>query len=242
MMHAGLAIARRDLLASFTAPAAWLVLAGWTLVLNLIFAISLYQYAGTAGSDVPLYVTALRFGAFLLVLLAPAVTMGSFASERAQGTMQLLLTVPVRELDLVVGKFLASWLTLVAMVASTLPQPIILAFISDLGRTQLAAGYLGLVLAAAACAGLGVWISLLVDTPIAAYVLTFGLLAVLTLVGLGEGDQLLGPIARAIGWTPRLTPFLRGIVDAGNCCYFLGLAVTGCALAHGVLRAKRIHG
>ena len=241
-MSAGLAIARRDLLASFTAPAAWLVLAGWTLVVNTVFAFSLYRFAGTAGSDAPLYVTALWSGAFLLVLLAPAVTMASFAGERAQGTMQLLLTVPVREIDLVIGKFLAAWLTLVAMIAATLPQPVILAFISELGGPQLAAGYLGLVLAAAACAGIGVWMSLLVDTPIAAYVLTFGILAVLTLVGLGEGDQFLGPVARAIGWTPRLTPFLRGIVEAGNCCYFLGLAVAGCALAHGVLRAKRIHG
>src|SRR4051812_47389373 len=109
--------------------------------------------------------------------------MNSFALERAQGTMQLLLTVPIRERHLVAGKFLAAFLCLAALAVASLAQPIVLAFVSEVPGPQLAAGYLGLLLVAALLAALGVWVSLLVDSPVSAYVITFGAVAVLLIMG-----------------------------------------------------------
>ena len=179
---------------------------------------------------------------FFLSLLAPAVTMTSFAAERVQGTMQLLLTAPIREHQLVLGKFLASFLVLAALVASTLVQPLILLFISEVHPAQLCAGYLGLLLECAFFAALGCWISLLVDSPVAAYVLSFGAICVLMLIGLVGQDGALRPLAEALGLGNRVGPFFHGDVRLGNIVYFLG-GTAGClVLAHGALCARRIHG
>src|SRR5450432_2174440 len=113
-------ICRRDAIAAFTTPLAWLLLASWTMLTNGMFVYTLYSVHGKASSGQPLFVDALELGVFFLSLLAPAVTMTSFAAERVQGTMQLLLTAPIREHQLVLGKFLASFLVLASLVAATL--------------------------------------------------------------------------------------------------------------------------
>jgi ABC-2 type transport system permease protein len=235
-------IARRDVIAAFTTPLAWLVLACWTLLTNGLFLRTLDAVHGTPGADLPLYVEPLDLGVLFLALLAPAITMSSFAQERTQGTMQLLLTVPVREHHLVLGKFLAALVVLVVLLLATLVQPLVLAFISAVEVPHLLAGYLGLLLECMVFAALGVWISLLVDSPIAAYVVTFGAIAVLILVGIPERDAWSHPIGQAIGLGPRLEPFFRGEIRLGNVAYLLALAAGCLVLAHSALLARRIHG
>ncbi len=236
------AVCRRDLLAAFTTPLAWLVLAAWSLLVNLIFFLSLNAVHGTPGAGTPLYVSGLTLGVFFLTLLAPALTMTSFSGERAQGTMQLLMTVPVREHHLILGKFLAVFATLAALIAATLVHPLILSFVSDFRWPQLLAGYAGLLLTCALFAALGVWISLLVDSPVAAYVITFAAIAVLLMVGVLPADSWAGPVGQALGVGVRANAFIRGEVALGNVAYFLAGTAAFLLLAHSALLAKRIHG
>ena len=236
------AICRRDLIAAFTTPLAWLVLACWTLLTNGMFARTLDVVHGTSGAELPLFVDAMHLGVFFLALLAPAITMASFAAERVQGTMQLLLTVPIREHQLVLGKFFASFLVLATLVAATLVQPIILLVISQVSVPHLLAGYLGLLLECVLFAALGVWISLLVDSPIAAYVLTFGAIAVLILVGISLRGGPLQPIGEAIGLGERIAPFMRGEVRLGGVAYFAACTAACLLMAQGALLARRMHG
>jgi ABC-2 type transport system permease protein len=241
-MDATWAICRRDLVAAFASPLMWLVLAAWSALTGAVFWFSIYQIHGTPGSDTPLFAQSLSIGVLFLLLLAPALTMNSFALERTQGTMQLLLTVPIRERHLVVGKFLAAFLCLAALAAATLIQPLILWFISDVPGPQLAAGYLGLLLVSALLAALGVWVSLLVDSPVSAYVITFGVIAVLLIIG-WIGDQ--GPLAalsHGIGLGRRAESFFRGELRLGDAAYFVGGAAAFLVMAHSVLCARRIHG
>ena len=235
-------ICRRDLLQAFTTPLAWLVLACWCLLTNGMFVWGLYQVHGTSGSGSPLFVNALYFGVFFLTLLAPALSMTSFSGERIQGTMQLLLTAPIREWHLVVGKFLGVFGVLLALIAATLVHPLVLTFISSVQVPHLLAGYLGLILVCGFFAALGVWISLLVDTPIAAYVITFAVISVLILLGVIEQAAVFGPIGQAIGLTPRVGPFFRGEVRLGNVMFFVAATTALLVMAHASLSARRIHG
>jgi ABC-2 type transport system permease protein len=241
-MDATWAICRRDLVAAFASPLMWLVLAAWTAVTDAVFWAGLYRVHGTAGADAPLFADALSTGVFFLLLLAPALTMNSFALERAQGTMQLLLTVPIRERHLVVGKFLAAFLALAALALATAVQPLVLVFISEVPPLQLAAGYLGLLLACALLAALGVWVSLLVDSPVSAYVITFGVVAVLMIVGWLGDEGPLGALSRALGLGRRAEGFFRGEVRLGDAAYFVGGAAAFLVMAHSVLRGRRLHG
>lgn len=236
------AICRRDLVAAFTAPMAWLVLACWTMLVNGVFMWTLYQVHNTAGASVPLFSTSFTWGVFFLVLLAPAITMGSFTQERAQGSMQLLLTVPIREWQLVLGKFSASFAVLLSLVVATAVQPITLLFISEVHLPQLVAGYLGLVLACGLFAALGVWISLLVDTAIVAYVITFAVIAILVMLGVLAGPGWHGAIGESMGLTSRSGPFFRGEVRLGGVIWFVSLTAAALVMAHAALTARRIHG
>lgn len=235
-------IARRDVIAAFTTPLAWLVLACWTLITNVRLVLTFQEVHGTSGVEYPLFVGSLFWGLLSLALLAPAITMTSFAQERTQGTMQLLLTVPIREHHLVLGKFCAALVVLLVLLAATLVQPLILFFVSGVELPHLLAGYLGLVLECALLAALGVWISLLVDSPVAAYVLTLGAIVVLFLVGLPERDSWLFPIGQALGLGPRLLPFLGGEVRLGNVAYLLAMTAGFLVMAHSAILARRIHG
>ena len=131
---------------------------------------------------------------------------------------------------------------LLVLLAATLVQPLILMFISSVELPHLLAGYVGLALECALFAALGVWISLLVDSPIAAYVLTFGAIAVLILVGIAERDTWMYPFGQALGLGPRLEPFLRGEVRLGNVAYLLAMTSAFLVMAHSAILARRIHG
>jgi ABC-2 type transport system permease protein len=236
------AICRRDVVAAFSTPLAWLVLACWTFLVNAIFVYTLHVVYQEGSSGQPLFVNSLSLGIFFLTLLAPAITMNSFASERVQGTMQLLLTVPIREHQMLLGKFAAAFLILLSLVAAMLVQPLLLLFISEIHVAHVAAGYLGMVLSCAFFAALGVWISLLVDSPVAAYVLTFGAIMILQLVGIGGDDGPLGPIGRAIGLHQRSSGFFTGQVRLGDALYFICGTSVFLVLAHASLTARRVHG
>ena len=166
----------------FTTPLAWLVLAAWALITNLTFGYT------RCGCTKPVrrirYFISLWAGAGALVFLAPALTMNSFASERVHGTEQLLMTVPITEQQLVLGKFIAVMGMFMSLIVVTLCQPLVLYFVGENGGWQLGSGYLGMILVSGLLASLGIWISLLVDSPVAAYVITFGVIVVLYLVGL----------------------------------------------------------
>jgi ABC-2 type transport system permease protein len=240
-MYAIWAICRRDLRSVFASPLMWLVLATWIMLIDLVFSCNLYLLNGHDDAT-PLFVSSLSSGIFFLILLAPAITMNAFAQERVQGTLQLLLTVPIRDHQLVLGKFLAAFLSLGALVIASLVQPISLYVVSTVPLPQLMAGYLGLLAVCALLAALGVWISLLVESPVSAYVITFGVIALLCIIGMLPHDGPLSVISEQAGLTPRSTPFFFGDIRLGNLAYFLGGAAICLVMAHGSLSARRLHG
>lgn len=244
------AIARRELYGGFTTPMAWLVLAIWTLLLNGYFYFTIASVAesqamGGAPSIVPLYLWTLYLGIYLLVLFAPALTMNSFATERTQGTMQLLLTVPITEWQLVLGKFIGVTAMLLSLIAATIPLPILLLVISDIHLPQVLSGYVGLGLACALLGALGLWISLLVDTNLAAYVITFGAIFVLmatAAMGSFYHDGVLAAVGDFLAVPARTFPFLQGDVRLGNVVYFLAGTGVFLVLAQTTLATRRMHG
>ncbi len=239
-MSAWYHIARRDIRAAAGASLLWLLLAAWLGVIHGSFALTLLEVHGRSGAAAtPLYVDALWWGGLVLALFAPALTMNAWAAERAQGTWQLLMTVAVRERDLVLGKFLAAFGLMLVLLAATVCLPATLAVISEVAIPHALACYLGLILLAAFLAALGTWIGLMVEGPVAAYILTFGVIAVLWLAGIGGSDGPLGPIAAAVGLGGRIGPFLAGRIALADLTWFLAAPAIFLLLAHGAIVAQR---
>ena len=177
-MRAIRAIARRELAAIFGSPIAWvllavyLVLTGWFFYTDVAFFVTFGAQVLATGLWRFVFID-FRLATLLVV---PLVTMRLFAEERKLGTMELLWTLPVRDVQLVLGKFLAAWVFVLVLVAcAILPLAVFRLFHPfDLGPP--AAGVLGLLLLGTAFVACGLAASTLTENQVVAAMLTYGLL------------------------------------------------------------------
>ena len=167
----------------------------------------------------------------LLAVFLPAVTMRLWAEESKQRTLELLLTLPIRPLQAVLGKFLAAYGLFAAFVAGSLPIVAMLAVLGDPDGGRLLAGYLGLALLGALFLAAGMFLSAFSGDQIVAFVLTALLGAFLVLTGLERIVAVLDGLAPALGVgsllyesvavLPRYESFVRGLVDLSAVLYFV---------------------
>ena len=188
-------IAKREYDHYFISPIAYVVAFMMLLTVGVIFAINVYYYIQNAfqnfGGAPDISAVTGAFG-FLLVLTIPALTMRLLADEARMGTLELLLTAPVRDFELVAGKWLGGMLFILSVLAVTLIFPIILNGIvigkftllsplvtPGIDRQLMLSSYLGVILVAAAFLALGVGISAIFTNQIAAFFVTLSVLVLL---------------------------------------------------------------
>lgn len=181
-------IASREYRRFFTSPIAYVVALVTLLTLGIIFGLTILVYSQNVASGgfgapptAPDMTAVTGTFTFLMVLSIPALTMRLISDENRMGTMELLLTAPVRDWELVVGKWLAGFLYMLTLIAVTVIYAFVLnALITPgLDQKQLMAQYLGLILVAGAFLALGVGMSAMFTNQIAAFFATLGLFIVL---------------------------------------------------------------
>ena len=159
----------------------------------------------------------------ILVLLAPALTMRLMAEEQKLGTIELLLTSPVRDWEVVVGKYLASLVFFLATLALSLYYVILLVSFADPDPGPIYAGYLGLVLYGASALAIGLLASTLTSNQIVAAVVAMGILLVLYFAE--AASTTLGSTASSIigevGIKSHFDDFDRGVIDTKHVVYYL---------------------
>jgi ABC-2 type transport system permease protein len=180
---------------------------------------------------------------FLMVLLVPALTMRLWAEERKQGTVEVLLTLPARDHELVVGKFLASWALLGTGLLLTLILPFTVEALGDLDWGPVIGGYFGALLLGAAYLAAGQFVSATTENQILAFILA--LVVCLGLYGLGtEAFAGLFPdrtsaLLRSLGTGSRFQSVARGVIDLRDLVYYLSLTAFFLAACVGALRVRR---
>jgi len=215
-----LAIMTRELYAYFVSPMAYVVMTFFLCIMSLLFA--LYVGSGRAEAQMTdLFHTM----AFLLLMAAPVITMGLIAQERNLGTIEVLLTKPVREIEVALGKYLASFVLVLIMLALTLVYPIIMEKYGDPDWGQILIGYLGIVLAAAAFLAIGLFASSLTSNQIAAAILTVLILLIFWLIGWisYSVSQQLGDLVKHISVYENIQDFEKGIFDTKPLVFFLSV-------------------
>ncbi len=236
-------IASREYKLYFSTPAAYMVAFMILLVLGVIFYanISAAVLQQTAiGVDVIIgpFITLLLFG-------TPAITMRLIAEEQRMGTIELLLTAPVRDYELiVVGKWLGGFLFMITLIAVTWIYPIILNVLVDPGIDQgpLLTGYLGVILISASLVAIGVAVSSFFSNQIAAFFATVGVYLVLWLVSLPS--QSLGAfgsdLIRYLDFSEHFYGTLfRGIIDLQDVVYYLSLTALALFFGSVVVETRR---
>src|SRR5512138_598829 len=229
-------IAKREYDHYFISPIAYVVAFMILITVGILFAINIIVYTQNAfqsfGQAPDITVVTGAFG-FLLVLSIPALTMRLLADEARTGTLELLLTAPIRDYELVIGKWLAGFLFILSVLAVTLVYPIILnSYVSpSIDQQLMVSSYLGVILAAAAFLALGVGISAIFTNQIAAFFATFGLFFILWyMMGIfgnlvqGSGAQVFQYLSINAHFSDTLN---AGVINLSDLVYFFSLIALG---------------
>jgi len=235
-------IARREFRQYFISPVAYAVAAMILLILGGIFAINIYMglMTGQVTPDGRMVIGPL---VTILVFAAPAITMRLLADEHRMGTIELLLTAPVRDWELVVGKWLGALGFMLVILAATWVYPLILHRLTTPGIDQgaLLSAYIGLVLLVSAIVAIGVLISSLFTSPVAAFFTTLGVLLVLWIIGnFAQGSGWWSDVVRYLSLVDHYYGNLyRGVLDLSDVVYFLSLTALALFLGSQVVEARR---
>jgi len=257
MRHA-LAIARREIASYFVSPIAYAVMTVFTFVSGLFFSNMLVHYvrqAALADSqirtfgrseyqlDVPTVVLAQFFQneAFLLMLALPLLTMGLVTDERRKGTIELLMTSPVRGLEIAAGKFAGAFAFLTLMLLPIVPMFAFMDAGGGLEAGVIGSGMLGLLLLGGAQIALGLFISSLCENMLVSAIGTYGLIVTLQFIdtaGTAQGSlwaRLLG----SLSFYARHLNSTRGVVAIADMIYFASWVALGLFLAQRSIDALR---
>ena len=182
-----------------------------------------------------------QWSTIILILLAPALTMRLLAEEQKLGTIELLLTSPVRDWEIIVGKYAASFAFLVAMLGLTLYYPLLLYIFAEPDLGPIYSGYLGLLLYGAAALAIGMLTSTITSNQIVAGFVAMGIIAALSFVHFSS--DLVGGFASVlineIGLQSHFEDFGRGVIDTKHVVYFLSVTAVFLFLAIRALEFRR---
>jgi len=219
-MRKVLTIAGKELRSYFVSPMAYVVLLFFLGICGLIFAL-------TIGSPQARADMRDMFGTmvFVTLMMTPILTMGLLSQERSSGSMEMLMTNPVRDIEVALGKYLAGLGMFALLCIISLEFPIIMSKYGDPDWGAIWSGYLGVFMAGMAFIALGLFASSLTSNQIAAAILGAFMLLFFWLIGWlsYSVNQNLGDIVKHISILENFQDFAKGIIDSKNIIFFLSL-------------------
>ena len=162
----------------------------------------------------------------VLLLIVPAMTMRLIAEERRSGTIELLMTAPVTDAQVILGKYLGALVLYLAMMLCTLQYPIILMKVSTPDKGPMLSGYLGLFLLGALYLAVGLVASTLTKNQIVAAIGGFATLLSLWLIswmGTSGSSSFISEVLRQLSFIWRYENFAKGLIDTRDILYFVSL-------------------
>ncbi len=169
-----------------------------------------------------------RLMPFMFIALIPPLTMRLWSEERKMGTMEILMTLPMRESEIMLGKFLAAWSFVLVPVVLTLPLTLFVGSIGRLDTGPVAGGYVGTMLLAGAYVAIGVFVSGVSRNQIISFILTVVIYFVFVLIGLDfvlswlyeGGFKTVHLVCAFLGFIPHFESISKGVLDTKDLVYF----------------------
>ena len=250
-------IVKKEMRIYFTSPVAWVIITMFLVIAGYFFynIFAFYTLASMQsamnpqmGRDLNVTDSVLRplFSnvSVILLLLMPLITMRLFAEERRSGTIELLLTYPVRDGAVLVGKYLAALAVYVIMLALTLLYPAIVFYFVRLEWGPLLTGYLGLLLMGATFLAVGIFASSLTENQIVASITTFGVLLILWVIGWSAEyvGGTWGSVLSHLSLLDHFDTFAKGIFDTKDVIYYVNFTILALFIGLKSLEARRWKG
>lgn len=223
-----LTIAGRELRAYFFSPIGYIVIGMFVLFVGIVFFFQFGALVLRKATLQPLFTTM----SILLPLLSAAISMRSFAEERRQGTLELLITQPVRDGEVIAGKFLGALGLLAATLVATLSYPIMMSRMGDLDMGPVWGGYLGLLLGGGAYVAIGMLVSSYSKDQINSFFISVivGYILYMLDKGLIFMGVTLVPVLEYLCVDYHFKSIARGVIDSRNIVFFASV-ITACLLA-----------
>jgi ABC-2 type transport system permease protein len=234
-MTPALVISRREIRTYFNSPVAYIVVPVFVIITGYLFFTQLFleKQADMRGffNIMPL----------LFMFMIPAITMRLLADEKASGTLELLITMPVRDSEVVIGKFLAAMALLCTAIGLTLVFALTVKSLGPLDRGPTIGGYLGLVLMGGAYVSIGVMASALTRNSIVSFILAFAISFALYLLGRLTQflPQALQKLVAYLSIDGHFENIGRGVIDTRDLIYYFSVMVVCLLIATLSLESRR---
>ncbi len=229
-------IALREFKSYLASPMAYVVTGIFLLLTGFFFSISPTTYFETSIRGLWEF-----WGTLRLLLLASVLTMRLLAEERKMGTLELLLTAPVRDSEVIMGKFFGSLGILTVMLALTFYYPILLMSFGDPDMGPIITGYLGLFLLGGASLAVGLFASSLTSNQLVAAMVAGGIIFALWFAGMAAGllPEAMGDVISYVSLYYHFSSFMRGVIDTRGIIYYLSITVLFLFLAIRSIESSR---
>ncbi|MCC7539513.1 MAG: ABC transporter permease subunit [Deltaproteobacteria bacterium] len=237
-----LTIAKRELRSYFNSPVAYIIVCLFLLILGVFFWQTFFLAGRATCRDL------FRWVARLLVVAGPAISMRLVAEEKRTGTFEVLVTMPVRDRDVILGKYAAAVGLLVVMLVMTFGYPISVAQLGKLDWGPVYAGYLGLLLLGASYIAIGIWASSITDNQLIALVLSLVIGGFLYFVDWflpliqGFFPDWLQWMVDVIEWVSldyHFQSIMRGVIDTRDLVYFTSIILVFLMLAFRSIESRK---
>ena len=176
-----------------------------------------------------------------LFIFTPAITMRSLSDENRAGTFELLATKPISDFEIVIGKFLAALLMMLAAMACTIPYYITVANLGSVDHGSVLGGYLGLLLVVAAYASIGIFTSSITNNQVVALLTSWVLCFFFHFMFGLSSSAFSGIMADLLNYLSVQTHFnslMRGVIDSRDLIFFISIVFGGLFLAKTVLSKR----
>lgn len=211
----------KEFKAYFSSPVAYIFIISFLVVTNWLFFRTFFL---TNQASLRAYFS---FLPWVFLFLAPAITMRSWAEEKKLGTAEILMTLPIKDYEIVLGKFFSSFVFLVLTLCLTFPLPITVMMLGSPDPGPLWGGYVGAFLLGGAFLAIGLFASSLTENQIIAFIVSIMICFVLLIVGedfviLSMPSQLV-PILSYLGLGTHFQSIGRGVIDSRDIIYYLSV-------------------
>lgn len=235
-----LAIAKREFRAYFDSPLAYVVICLSFFGLGLMFFMGFWDVGRASMQRLFEYLPA-----GLSIVVVPVVTMRLMAEDRRSGTLEMLITLPVKDSDVILGKFLGALGLVSVVIVASMAYPIFMFGapwnLGPLDGGPVISGYVGVMLFSAAAVSVGLLISSLTETQAISFFVTFFVLGVFWFAS-ALAERFFGPAANFlhyVSFQSRMSGFMRGLIDSRDVIFFLSITVLSLMVSFRALERRK---
>ncbi|MDQ7778130.1 MAG: ABC transporter permease subunit [Planctomycetota bacterium] len=235
-------IARREFMAYFNSPIAYVFMVVFLLLSSLNFVLAEHFFLVNQATMRPFFESL----PWIFIVLVPAVAMRLWSEEKKSGTLELLLTLPMRHVEIMIGKFLAAWAFVALTVLLTLPMVFFVSMMGELDWGPVIGGYVAAILMGGAYLAIGMFVSALTKNQILSYV--GAAVVCLCFVVMGQGNVLHSMndmlpqavhVFTSASFVPHFENISRGVIDTKDLVHFASVILLFLGLNYLVLDTRR---